>query len=181
MIALLCWILVEPPSPQEFAPLHNQAMGRVPWPLKINASHDMYLRFGPQFPDGQTSSLCHGSRNYFLGKNRRKLRSKGVVTHLQPFPWHKSPTARTNDNDMYGTYFMMLLCTRRHVLHTRIQKTLSKKTENGTMTWSQNPAQLCEDQTLVFPRWLRQRGKTLSGFAPWRFRFACALHTGSSY
>ena len=49
--------LVEPPSPQEFAPLHNQAVGRVPRPLKINASHDMYLRFGPQFPDGQTSSL----------------------------------------------------------------------------------------------------------------------------
>ena len=54
ILAHFWWILVEPPSPQEFAPLHNQAVGRVPRPLKIHASHDMYLCFGPQFPDGQT-------------------------------------------------------------------------------------------------------------------------------
>ena len=103
ILAHFWWILVEPPSPQEFAPLHNQAVGRVPRPLKIHASHDMYLGFGPLFPDGQTSSLCHGYRNLLLGKNRCKIRSKGGVTDSKPFPWHKSPTARTNDNDMYGT------------------------------------------------------------------------------
>ena len=41
--------LVEPPSPQEFAPLHSQAVGRVPRPLEITPSHDMYLYFGPQY------------------------------------------------------------------------------------------------------------------------------------
>ena len=42
--------LVEPPSPQEFAPLHSQAVGRVPRPLEITPSHDMYLQFGLLLP-----------------------------------------------------------------------------------------------------------------------------------
>ena len=37
--------LVEPPSPQEFAPLPSQAVGGAPRPPEITPSHDMYLSF----------------------------------------------------------------------------------------------------------------------------------------
>ena len=66
-----CLCLVEPPSPQEFAPLHSQAVGGAPRLLEINASHDMYLCFGPQFPDGQT--LYRYASDFIIHFGRKTL------------------------------------------------------------------------------------------------------------
>ena len=57
--------------------------------------------------------------------------------------------------------YILMLCTRRHVLHTRIQ-------DKRDDIVRENPAQLCEDQTLVFPLGFANGGKPHQ-FAPWRF------------
>ena len=88
ILAHFWWILVEPPSPQEFAPLHSQAVGGAPRPLEITPSHDMYLCFDPLFPTDRRPRSCHGSRNFFLSKNRRKIRSKGGVTDRKSISCH---------------------------------------------------------------------------------------------
>ena len=88
ILAHFWWILVEPPSPQEFAPLHSQAVGRVPRPLKIKPSHDMYLSFDPLFPTDRRPRSCHGSRNSFLHAKRWRIRSKWGVTDSKSISCH---------------------------------------------------------------------------------------------
>ena len=92
--SVLTNLLVEPPSPQEFAPLHSQAVGQAPRPLKIKPSHDIYLHFGPQFPDGQTMYRYATDRPsavlrilyFILAKKRGQIKSKWVVSDRRSFP-----------------------------------------------------------------------------------------------
>ena len=101
------WILVELPSPQKLGPIVSQAVGRVPRPPKISASHDMYLRFDLLFPDGQTARQCtqlHRISQFIFTKRRQIISKLGVPANH--FLVITLPTPSVSTTTKVGTYFM---------------------------------------------------------------------------
>ena len=98
---------------------------------------------------------------FFIREFCWKRRSKGGGLNYSLFLVIALPTARTDEDEIrrYGTYFTYLYARDDTCYIPESRKTFSARTEYRTTTSSENPAQMCEDQTLVFPLGFANGGK----------------------